>query len=197
MDLNKRGRLDPAALKSASGMIAGGLMWVFIVMLVFAIVQTFATFFMSGRKATHAISTVEAMEAVAGWQTATPPPPTPPTPSPQSNHLKTSNQTTSSPPTSIIINPHSLFKTITIIYPTPSPNIRNPQKIQYHPQYQNLIYRFTQTSHHHLILQLSILSFLFHTANSSTLNELTYAGPPMWARECWSQNSVSIHRHSR
>ena len=66
MDPHRRGKLDPAILHSASSMIAGGLTWVFIAMLVFAVFQTIATFYMSGKKAAHEIGTVEAMEAMAG-----------------------------------------------------------------------------------------------------------------------------------
>jgi len=47
-------------------MIASGLTWVFAAMLVFAILQTIVTLFMSERKASHAISRVEALEAIAG-----------------------------------------------------------------------------------------------------------------------------------
>jgi len=66
MDPRKRAQLPPDALHSASGMIAGGLTWVFAAMLVFAVMQTVATLFMSARKASHVISKIEAMEALAG-----------------------------------------------------------------------------------------------------------------------------------
>ena len=66
MDPRTRASIDPAALHAASDMIAGGLTWVFAVMLLFAILQTAATFFMSSRRASRAVSTVEAMEAMAG-----------------------------------------------------------------------------------------------------------------------------------
>ncbi|HET6250996.1 MAG TPA: MFS transporter [Tepidisphaeraceae bacterium] len=65
METHRRRMLDPAALKSASGMIAGGLMWVFVAMLGFAVMQTVATIFMSSKKSSHKISAAEAMEAMA------------------------------------------------------------------------------------------------------------------------------------
>ncbi len=66
MDPLKRQKLDSAALHSASDMIAGGLTWVFATMLIFAVLQTLVTFFMSAKKASHPISKIEAMEAMAG-----------------------------------------------------------------------------------------------------------------------------------
>ncbi|HZK81986.1 MAG TPA: MFS transporter [Humisphaera sp.] len=66
MEPHMREKLDPAALHTASGMIASGLTWVFAAMLFFAILQTLVTLFMSERKASHAISRAEALEAIAG-----------------------------------------------------------------------------------------------------------------------------------
>lgn len=64
MDPHTREKLAPAALQTASSMIAGGLTWVFAAMLGFAVLQTIATLFMSSRRASHQISRVEAMEAL-------------------------------------------------------------------------------------------------------------------------------------
>jgi MFS family permease len=66
MDPSKRDRLPPAVLHSASGMIAGGLTWVFAAMLLVAAMQLLVTLFMPGKKASHAVSRAEAIEALAG-----------------------------------------------------------------------------------------------------------------------------------
>ncbi|MDB5354860.1 MAG: arabinose efflux permease family protein [Phycisphaerales bacterium] len=66
MDPSKRDRLPPESLHAASGMIAGGLTWVFAAMLIFAAMQLLASLFMPGKKAAGPISKAEAMEAMAG-----------------------------------------------------------------------------------------------------------------------------------
>lgn len=59
-------RLDPAALHSVQHMIAGGLFWVFVAMLVFAVFQLLATALMVPGKSGEPISRAEALEAIAG-----------------------------------------------------------------------------------------------------------------------------------
>ncbi|HEX4793933.1 MAG TPA: MFS transporter [Humisphaera sp.] len=66
MDPIRRGQLNPTALHTASRMIGHGLTWVFAAMLIFAAMQVVVTLLLPNRKADHAISRVEAMEAIAG-----------------------------------------------------------------------------------------------------------------------------------
>lgn len=66
MDPRARAAISPDALRQASTMIACGLTWVFACMLGFAVLQTVTTFFMSSRKASHAITKAQALEALAG-----------------------------------------------------------------------------------------------------------------------------------
>jgi hypothetical protein len=47
-------------------MISGGLLWVFVAMVVFAILQAIGTLFMPGGRSGDPISRIEALEAVAG-----------------------------------------------------------------------------------------------------------------------------------
>ena len=61
-----RTRLTPDVLHSAQGMIAGGLIWVFVAMLAFAVLQVIATVFMVPGRSHDPISRVEALEAMAG-----------------------------------------------------------------------------------------------------------------------------------
>jgi hypothetical protein len=66
MDPHSRATIPPDALHAASGMIAHGLIWVFVAMLVAAGLQAAVTALMPNRKADHPISRAEAMEAMAG-----------------------------------------------------------------------------------------------------------------------------------
>jgi len=66
MDPHSRSKLSADVLHSASGMIAAGLMWVFVGMLVVAVMQFLVTLLMPNLKADHPISRAEALEAMAG-----------------------------------------------------------------------------------------------------------------------------------
>jgi hypothetical protein len=66
MDPHRRSALPEQTVRSASSMIAAGLTWVFVGMLLFAVAQAVATLLMPNKKADHAISRTEALEAVAG-----------------------------------------------------------------------------------------------------------------------------------
>ena len=59
-------RLSPQVLHSVQGMIADGLFWVFVAMLVFAALQLLATALMVRGKSHDPISRTEALEAIAG-----------------------------------------------------------------------------------------------------------------------------------
>jgi MFS family permease len=65
MDPHARNSLPESALRSASGMIAHGLTWVFAAMLIFAVIQVIVTFMLPSSKADH-MSRAEAMEAMGG-----------------------------------------------------------------------------------------------------------------------------------
>lgn len=66
MDPRSRNALPEDALHSASGMIGRGLTWVFAAMLLFAVMQVAITLLLPNRKADHAISRAEALEAMGG-----------------------------------------------------------------------------------------------------------------------------------
>ena len=66
LDPHTRANLPPAVLRTAGDAIAGALHWVFIVMLIVAVVQLFVAALMPKQKADHAITTLEAAEALAG-----------------------------------------------------------------------------------------------------------------------------------
>lgn len=66
VDPHSRQNIDPAQLHQASQMIASGLLWVFVGMLGFAVLQFIVTLFLPTVKSTHAVSALEAVEAMAG-----------------------------------------------------------------------------------------------------------------------------------
>ena len=66
LDPRKRSKLPDEVIRSASGMIGHGLTWVFAAMLIFAAAQIVVTFLLPNRKADHAVSRAEMMEAMAG-----------------------------------------------------------------------------------------------------------------------------------
>jgi EmrB/QacA subfamily drug resistance transporter len=61
-----RDRLDPKTIASIGTLIANGLFWVFVSMLGFAVLTLIFSSMMSRRRADHAVTVTEAMEAVAG-----------------------------------------------------------------------------------------------------------------------------------
>jgi MFS family permease len=66
MDPRKRAAIPPDTLRTASAMIAHGLIWVFVAMLAAAALQALVTALMPNRKADHPVSRAEAVEAMAG-----------------------------------------------------------------------------------------------------------------------------------
>ena len=66
LDPRARATLAPATLHTVSRTIGDGLMWVFVAMLLAAMLQLITSALMSLHRATHTITTSEAMEAMAG-----------------------------------------------------------------------------------------------------------------------------------
>ena len=66
LDSEHRNRLSPDVLHSVQQMIARGLLWVFVAMLIFAIFQAIATALMPRGRSLDPISRTEALEAIAG-----------------------------------------------------------------------------------------------------------------------------------
>ena len=66
LDPSASSRLVPQVMRSVQQMISGGLLWVFVAMVLFAILQAIATLFMPGGRSPDQISRIEALEAAAG-----------------------------------------------------------------------------------------------------------------------------------
>jgi MFS family permease len=66
LDPMSRKGLSPESLRSIGSMISGGLIWVFVAMLLFAMIGIAVSCLMSRKKSDHAISRTEALEAMAG-----------------------------------------------------------------------------------------------------------------------------------
>ena len=64
LDPMLRKDLPPDVLARIGSVITGGLLWVFAVMLGFALLGIAVSFLMSGKKCDHAVSRTEALEAL-------------------------------------------------------------------------------------------------------------------------------------
>jgi hypothetical protein len=58
--------IPAAALESSRHAMAGGLIWVFVAMLIVATVQLAVSSLMANRRSQHTASAVETMEVIAG-----------------------------------------------------------------------------------------------------------------------------------
>jgi MFS family permease len=66
LDPMLREGLPPATLRTIGAMISGGLLWVFVAILVFAVLGLAVSLLMPRKKANHAVTRTEALEALAG-----------------------------------------------------------------------------------------------------------------------------------
>ncbi len=66
LDPKFRVTLSPEVIHAVERMICGGLLWVFIAMLLFAVAQVFVTLLIPAKKADHKISRAEPLEALGG-----------------------------------------------------------------------------------------------------------------------------------
>ena len=66
MDPHGRATLPPDAMRRASAMIAHGLTWVFVLMLLSALAQALVTLLMPDQRSDHVVTRTEAMEATVG-----------------------------------------------------------------------------------------------------------------------------------
>lgn len=65
LEPSERSRLNPELMHSVQGMIAGGLLWVFVAILIFAVMQLLATAFMPPGRQREPLTRAEALEAIA------------------------------------------------------------------------------------------------------------------------------------